>query len=543
MTKKKISIGIVQENPIVGDIEGNLQLAINAIDKLSKQSSPDIFLFTEMFITGYPPEDLILRDDLLDASYEAVEKLCEVKPESFIVIGYPKKEGDSIFNCAGVLRNKSVITEYKKQELPNYEVFDEKRYFQSGKGPGIFEVNGLRVGLSVCEDIWHENVIKQLHEKKTDLILNINASPFHLDKIKERKVLISGHAINYSLPIVYANQVGGQDELVFDGTSMAMDGEGQQILQLEKFKEDYKIVNFTSDQEGKLSSEKREEIPEDKELEEVYKALVLGAKDYIQKNNFPGVLIGSSGGIDSALTAAIAADAIGPEKVRTFMLPFKFTSDMSVEDSEKLAVNLGIKHSVIPIGEIYESFADSLEDEFSGLEPDITEENLQSRCRGVILMALSNKSGELVLTTGNKSETAVGYSTLYGDTAGGFGVLKDVPKTLVYELSRYRNTISHVIPDRIIDRPPSAELAPDQQDSDSLPDYAILDKIIELYVEQDKSKAEIEESGIDKSMVDRVIRLIDLSEYKRLQAPLGVKITSRGFGKDRRYPITNKFLK
>ena len=543
MTKKKISIGIVQENPIVGDIEGNLQLAINAIDKLSKQSSPDIFLFTEMFITGYPPEDLILRDDLLDASYEAVEKLCEVKPESFIVIGYPKKEGDSIFNCAGVLRNKSVITEYKKQELPNYEVFDEKRYFQSGKGPGIFEVNGLRVGLSVCEDIWHENVIKQLHEKKTDLILNINASPFHLDKIKERKVLISGHAINYSLPIVYANQVGGQDELVFDGTSMAMDGEGQQILQLEKFKEDYKIVNFTSDQEGKLSSEKREEIPEDRELEEVYKALVLGAKDYIQKNNFPGVLIGSSGGIDSALTAAIAADAIGPEKVRTFMLPFKFTSDMSVEDSEKLAVNLGIKHSVIPIGDIYESFADSLEDEFSGLEPDITEENLQSRCRGVILMALSNKSGELVLTTGNKSETAVGYSTLYGDTAGGFGVLKDVPKTLVYELSRYRNTISHVIPDRIIDRPPSAELAPDQQDSDSLPDYVILDKIIELYVEQDKSKAEIEESGIDKSMVDRVIRLIDLSEYKRRQAPLGVKITSRGFGKDRRYPITNKFLK
>ena len=543
MTKKKISIGIVQENPIVGDIEGNLQLAINAIDKLSKHSSPDIFLFTEMFITGYPPEDLILRDDLLDASYEAVEKLCEVKPESFIVIGYPKKEGDSIFNCAGVLRNKSVITEYKKQELPNYEVFDEKRYFQSGKGPGIFEVNGLRVGLSVCEDIWHENVIKQLHEKKTDLILNINASPFHLDKIKERKVLISGHAINYSLPIVYANQVGGQDELVFDGTSMAMDGDGQQILQLEKFKEDYKIVNFTSDQEGKLSSEKREEIPEDKELEEVYKALVLGAKDYIQKNNFPGVLIGSSGGIDSALTAAIAADAIGPEKVRTFMLPFKFTSDMSVEDSEKLAVNLGIKHSVIPIGDIYESFAYSLEDEFSGLEPDITEENLQSRCRGVILMALSNKSGELVLTTGNKSETAVGYSTLYGDTAGGFGVLKDVPKTLVYDLSRYRNTISHVIPDRIIDRPPSAELAPDQQDSDSLPDYAILDKIIELYVEQDKSKAEIEASGIDKSMVDRVIRLIDLSEYKRRQAPLGVKITSRGFGKDRRYPITNKFLK
>ena len=290
-------------------------------------------------------------------------------------------------------------------------------------------------------------------------------------------------------------------------------------------------------------SEVRAAIPEDNELEEVYKALVLGAKDYIEKNNFPGVLIGSSGGIDSALTAAIAADAIGPDRVRTFMMPFKFTSDMSVEDSKKLADNLGIKHSVIPIGDIYESFATSLEDEFKGLEPDITEENLQSRCRGVVLMALSNKSGELVLTTGNKSETAVGYSTLYGDTAGGFGVLKDVPKTLVYDLSRYRNTISHVIPERIIDRPPSAELAPDQQDSDSLPDYDILDKIIELYVEQDKSKIDIEKTGIEKNIVDRVVRLIDLSEYKRRQAPLGVKITSRGFGKDRRYPITNKFLK
>ena len=303
------------------------------------------------------------------------------------------------------------------------------------------------------------------------------------------------------------------------------------------------MVHFTSQQEGKLLSEVRAAIPEDNELEEVYKALVLGAKDYIEKNNFPGVLIGSSGGIDSALTAAIAADAIGPDRVRTFMMPFKFTSDMSVEDSEKLAGNLGIKHSVIPIGDIYESFATSLEDEFKGLEPDITEENLQSRCRGVVLMALSNKSGELVLTTGNKSETAVGYSTLYGDTAGGFGVLKDVPKTLVYDLSRYRNTISHVIPERIIDRPPSAELAPDQQDSDSLPDYDILDKIIELYVEQDKSKIDIEKTGIEKNIVDRVVRLIDLSEYKRRQAPLGVKITSRGFGKDRRYPITNKFLK
>ena len=543
MAQKSISVGIIQENPIVGDIKGNLELAKSAIEALSQNSSPDIFLFSEMFMTGYPPEDLILREDLLDLTYAAVNELAAFKPDSFVVIGYPKKEADSIFNCAGVLRNNSIITEYKKQELPNYEVFDEKRYFKAGSSPGIFEVNGLRIGLSVCEDIWHERVIEQLHDKKADLVLNINASPFHLQKIDDRKKLISSHASKYTMPIIYANQIGGQDELVFDGTSMVMGSDGKQIIQLAKFKEDLKTVNFTLNKNSILKSNVTEEIPEDNDLEEVYQALVLGAKDYILKNKFPGALIGSSGGIDSALTAAIASDAIGPERVRTFMMPFKFTSDMSVEDAETLAKNLGIRHSVIPIGEIYNSFQMSLKKEFEGLDRDITEENLQSRCRGVILMALSNKSGELVLTTGNKSETAVGYSTLYGDTAGGFGVLKDVPKTLVYELSKYRNTISEVIPERIITRPPSAELAPDQQDSDSLPDYDTLDKIIELYVEQDKSKLEIEEFGFEKVVLDRVIRLIDLSEYKRRQAPLGVKITSRGFGKDRRYPITNKFLK
>ena len=542
MAHKRISVGVIQANPIVGDIQGNLNLAISAIEDISSKETPDIFLLTEMFITGYPPEDLILRDDLLDQSYEAIHKLTEIKPESFIVIGYPKKEGESIYNCAGVLRNHSIITEYKKQELPNYEVFDEKRYFVSGSSPGIFEVNGLRVALSVCEDIWHEKVVKQAQENGANLMLNINASPFHLRKIEDRKRLISSHAAKYELPIIYANQVGGQDELVFDGTSMAMDGKGKQVLQLDKFKSDSRIISFVENDDV-LIAEDEMVIPEDNELEEVYQALVIGAKDYIEKNKFPGVIIGSSGGIDSALTAAIAADAIGPDKVRTYMMPFKFTSDMSVEDAQKLAENLGLQHSVIPIGDIYDSFNKGLEKEFKGKEKDITEENLQSRCRGVILMALSNKSGDLVLTTGNKSETAVGYSTLYGDTAGGFGVLKDVPKTMVYELSRYRNTISKVIPERIIERPPTAELAPDQKDTDSLPDYDILDKIIELYVEQDKSKEEIESLGVGNDVIERVLRLIDISEYKRRQAPLGVKITSRGFGKDRRYPITNKFLK
>ena len=542
MAHKRISVGVIQANPIVGDIQGNLNLAISAIEDIASKETPDIFLLTEMFITGYPPEDLILRDDLLDQSYDAIHKLTEIKPESFIVIGYPKKEGESIYNCAGVLRNHSIITEYKKQELPNYEVFDEKRYFVSGSSPGIFEVNGLRVALSVCEDIWHEKVVKQAQENGANLMLNINASPFHLRKIEDRKRLISSHAAKYELPIIYANQVGGQDELVFDGTSMAMDGNGKQVLQLDKFKSDSRIISFVENDDV-LITEDEMVIPEDNELEEVYQALVIGAKDYIEKNKFPGVIIGSSGGIDSALTAAIAADAIGPDKVRTYMMPFKFTSDMSVEDAQKLAENLGLQHSVIPIGDIYDSFSKGLEKEFKGKEKDITEENLQSRCRGVILMALSNKSGDLVLTTGNKSETAVGYSTLYGDTAGGFGVLKDVPKTMVYELSRYRNTISKVIPERIIDRPPTAELAPDQKDTDSLPDYDILDKIIELYVEQDKSKEEIESLGVGNDVIERVLRLIDISEYKRRQAPLGVKITSRGFGKDRRYPITNKFIK
>jgi len=542
MAHKRISVGVIQANPIVGDIQGNLDIAISAIEDIASKETPDIFLLTEMFITGYPPEDLILRDDLLDQSYEAIQKLTEIKPESFIVIGYPKKEGESIYNCAGVLRNHSIITEYKKQELPNYEVFDEKRYFVSGSSPGIFEVNGLRVALSVCEDIWHEKVVKQAQENGANLMLNINASPFHLRKIEDRKRLISGHSAKYKLPIIYANQVGGQDELVFDGTSMAMDGNGKQVLQLDKFKSDSRIISFVKNDDV-LIAEDEMVIPEDNELEEVYQALVIGAKDYIEKNKFPGVIIGSSGGIDSALTAVIAADAIGPDKVRTYMMPFKFTSDMSVEDAQKLAENLGLQHSVIPIGDIYDSFNKGLEKEFKGKEKDITEENLQSRCRGVILMALSNKSGDLVLTTGNKSETAVGYSTLYGDTAGGFGVLKDVPKTMVYELSRYRNTISKVIPERIIERPPTAELAPDQKDTDSLPDYDILDKIIELYVEQDKSKEEIESLGVGNDVIERVLRLIDISEYKRRQAPLGVKITSRGFGKDRRYPITNKFIK
>ena len=543
MNSSHLSLGIVQENPIVGDIKGNLSLAKKTIEKILSKEKVDVILFTEMFITGYPPEDLILRDDLLAAVETALLELSKISPETHIVMGYPKKIGQNIYNSAGVLHHNEVVLEYHKQELPNYEVFDEKRYFSPGKGPGIFEIGDHKLALTVCEDIWHTKAVRQASRRGADLILNLNASPFHLNKLNERKEMISSHSQKYKLPIVYINQVGGQDELVFDGTSMIMDKNGQQVVQLKKFESESRIVKFKKSGESGLGILDSDKLQEENELEDVYNALVLGAKDYIEKNGFPGVLIGSSGGIDSALTATIATDAIGPNKVKTYMMPFKFTSDISVHDAEELAKNLKIEHHVLPIKDIYNSFYSTLEEEFTNKEPDITEENLQSRCRGVLLMGLSNKSGDLVLTTGNKSETAVGYSTLYGDTAGGFAVLKDVPKTLVYRLAEYRNTLSKAIPQRIIDRPPTAELSEDQKDSDSLPDYDVLDRIIEMYVEQDESKETIIEQGFNEQTVERVIKLIDFSEYKRRQAPLGVKITPRGFGKDRRYPITNKFFK
>jgi NAD+ synthase (glutamine-hydrolysing) len=543
MNSSHLSLGIVQENPIVGDIKGNLSLAKKTIERILSKEKVDVILFTEMFITGYPPEDLILRDDLLAAVETALVELSKISPETHIVMGYPKKVGQNIYNSAGVLHNNEVVLEYHKQELPNYEVFDEKRYFSPGKGPGIFEIGDHKLALTVCEDIWHTKAVRQASRRGADLILNLNASPFHLNKLNERKEMISSHSQKYKLPIVYINQVGGQDELVFDGTSMVMDKNGQQAVQLKKFESESRIVKFKKSKGSGLDILDSDKLQEENELEDVYNALVLGAKDYIEKNGFPGVLIGSSGGIDSALTATIATDAIGPNKVKTYMMPFKFTSDISVHDAEELAKNLKIEHHVLPIKDIYNSFYSTLEEEFTNKEPDITEENLQSRCRGVLLMGLSNKSGDLVLTTGNKSETAVGYSTLYGDTAGGFAVLKDVPKTLVYRLAEYRNTLLKAIPQRIIDRPPTAELSEDQKDSDSLPDYDVLDRIIEMYVEQDESKETIIEQGFNEQTVERVIKLIDFSEYKRRQAPLGVKITPRGFGKDRRYPITNKFFK
>lgn len=535
-----MKISIVQENPIVGDVEGNLNLALDAIEAL-KKDKPDLIIFSEMFLTGYPPEDLLLREDLYISVEKALETLANQHPKMNLLIGYPRKKKKEIYNAAGLISGGELKKEYFKQELPNYKVFDEKRYFSPGKGPCLIEINGKLLGITICEDIWYTKAIRQATRRGAEMILNLNASPFHKNKLKERKSLLIKHAEKFSVPIIYVNQIGGQDELVFDGSSLVVSPSTGVDYQLPSFNIGRKTLEF-QERKGGFFLKNRKAVKESSNLKDIYEAIVLGTKDYIEKNGFNGAIIGSSGGIDSALTAVIATDALGSDRVKTVMMPYKFTSNMSIQDAEKLAKNLRINHEVIEIGDIYNSFEKSLSKVFSGKSKDKTEENLQSRSRGVLLMALSNKSGYLVLTTGNKSETAVGYSTLYGDTAGGFAVLKDVPKTWVYDLANYRNSLSKVIPKRVIDRPPSAELAPNQKDSDSLPDYKILDEIIELYVEKDLGIIDITNKGYDKETVLKIVRLIDKSEYKRRQAPPGVRITDRGFGKDRRYPITNKYL-
>ena len=539
--KSYLSVGIVQENPIVGDIQGNLNLAKRGIKRLVKEGSPDVILFSEMFLTGYPPEDLLLREDLFSEIEKSLKNLAQEFPEIHIVIGYPKKEGEEIYNCAGLVFNGRVQKEYKKQELPNFKVFDEKRYFTPGNSVCVFDIKGVKLAITICEDIWHKKAVKQAADEGAKIILNLNASPFHKRKTEERRNLLSSHCIEHSLSIVYVNQVGGQDELVFDGHSMVITPDESNWALLPEFEVSLEQITFLLEKVDSPQLDASMKITSDDEMQSLLKALTLGTKDYVDKNGFSGAIIGSSGGIDSALTAVIAVNALGHERVKTFMMPFKYTADISQEDAMQLAENLKIEHEEIKIHEIFESFNETLRLNEITDPSDKTQENLQSRIRGVILMAMSNKTGSLVLTTGNKSETAVGYSTLYGDTAGGFAVLKDVPKTLVYELARYLNLEKEVIPQRIIDRPPSAELAPDQKDSDSLPDYGVLDQIIELYVEKDMGYEDIVREGFDQKTVKRIIKLIDRNEYKRRQGPPGVRISNRGFGKDRRYPITNKF--
>ncbi len=536
-----LRIALAQLNLLVGDITGNAQRVIAAANRARDELKADAILFPELTLTGYPPEDLLLRPGLHTRVLHALETIKREVRGIDVVVGYPRQATGGLYNAASLLRDGQIITSYHKQHLPNYSVFDEKRYFAAGSEPCVVTIKGVPVGLTICEDVWQPGPVLQAAQAGAKLILNLNASPFHLHKGNEREAELCLRAREAGVPIAYVNLVGGQDELVFDGGSFVMAANGCVTQRAPAFAENLYLAEFTVEAHGTVTPVPGACTAPLGEEESAYRALVLGVRDYIRKNGFNGAVLGLSGGIDSALTLAIAVDAIGADQVEAVMMPSRYTADISQSDAAEEANILGVKYSVIPIERTFSAFLESLAGEFAGTKTDVTEENLQARCRGVLLMAISNKSGKMVLTTGNKSEVAVGYATLYGDMAGGFDVLKDVPKTLVFRLATWRNTLSPVIPQRVIDRPPSAELAPDQKDSDSLPPYEVLDAILEMYVERDLCAEEIVAQGFDEATVCRVIRMVDRNEYKRRQAAPGVRITRRAFGRDRRYPITSGF--
>jgi NAD+ synthase (glutamine-hydrolysing) len=527
-----------QLNTWVGDLQGNTDKVIKTALAVEQQEESIMLVFPELTLTGYPPEDLLMRESLHDQIEVALQRLAsELPPELFVVVGYPRRVGEQLFNAAGVIHGGDLVGEYFKQRLPNYQVFDEKRYFAEGVEACVVDVAGIKVGITICEDIWHKEPADAAANLGAEFLINLNASPFHRGKHKERWQVLAQRATEQNIPMVYVNQVGGQDELVFDGGSFAVNANGELAMVAPDFEEGTYELSVSRTVRG-VEIDQGVAASALSDTAAVWQALVLGVRDYVEKNGFPGVVLGLSGGIDSAVTLAVAVDALGADRVQAVMMPFKYTADMSIEDAGEQAATMGVEYDVISIERIYEMFMSGLSGQFEGTKTDTTEENLQARCRGVLLMSISNKKHRLVLTTGNKSELAVGYSTLYGDMAGGFDALKDCPKMLVYALARYRNTLSYCIPQRVIDRPPSAELAPDQTDQDNLPPYDELDEIIERYVEGDESVQQIVEAGFAESDVRRVVRLIDLNEYKRRQAPVGVRITTRGFGRDRRYPIS-----
>jgi NAD+ synthase (glutamine-hydrolysing) len=574
---RTLRIGLCQINTTVGDIEGNTKKILDYIAK-GKKMGADILVFPEMAVTGYPPEDLLLMPKFIEANLKAVNKIAKTTTSITAIVGFVHKDGD-IFNSAALLHNGKMIDVYSKTYLPNYGVFDEDRYFQVGKENFIFTLKSTPIGLSICEDLWYpgDPVRTQALYGGAELIINISSSPYHAGKSTFREKMFSTRASDNLATVAYCNLVGGQDELVFDGGSLVIDQRGELIVRGKQFEEDLVLADLDMESvfrmrlhdprirkekhaeedrglrkielpdqnhsiRKKPSLPKRELRPLD-HLAEIYAALVLGTGDYIRKNGFQRVLIGLSGGIDSALTAAIAVDALGKKGVVGVTMPSQYSSRGSVEDSELLAKNLGIRLINIPITEIFQAYLKTLSPSFKGFKPNVTEENIQARVRGNILMALSNKFGWLVLTTGNKSEMSVGYCTLYGDMAGGYAVLKDVPKTLVYELTKFRNKREgkYLIPKRVFIKPPSAELRLNQKDEDSLPPYPVLDPILQAYVEEDKGVEDIAKMGFKESLIKEVIQMVDRNEYKRRQSPPGVKITHRALGKDRRLPLTNKY--
>ncbi|WP_277811732.1 NAD+ synthase [Chromohalobacter canadensis] len=534
-----LTLVMAQLDPLVGDIPGNTAQAIEAVREARIEHRADVVVFPELFLTGYPPEDLLLRESMETRLEEARATMArKVSRDVMVVIGYPGRRDGRLHNLAGVLYNGEWLGEYAKQALPNYQVFDEQRYFTPGHSPLVIEHGGAKLGILVCEDLWDGAPVTQSVEAGADILITLNASPYHRDKPLERERLFARRAQSAARPLVYLNQIGGQDELVFDGGSLVLDAQGEVAVRAPFWEVGLMPVRFT-DAQGAWAPEAGECEPLLESEESLYCALVTGLRDYVNKSGFQGVVLGLSGGIDSALSLAIAVDALGPERVQAVMMPYHYTADISKADAAAQADLLGVHYEVMPIAPMVEAFTATLEESFAGTQRDTTEENLQSRCRGVLLMALSNKKGLMVLSTGNKSEMAVGYATLYGDMVGGYNALKDVYKTWVYRLAKWRNEQEPAIPERVITRPPSAELAPDQADSDSLPGYDELDAILERYIEGDMSAEAIIDAGFASEDVYKVVKLVDRSEYKRRQAPVGVRVTARGFGRDRRYPIVN----
>ena len=531
-----MKLAIAQINSMLGDLAGNAARILGYAEQ-AKEQGASLLLTPELSLCGYSPEDLLLREGFYRACNLALFELAQKVRGITVVVGHPHEAGGKRYNAASVLRDGKIISTYLKHVLPNYSVFDEERYFVHGTAPCVFELEGARFALGICADIWQEHAAQRALMAGAQVLLVLNASPYHVDKQVSRYEAVRDRVGETGLAVVYANLVGGQDELVFDGASFAMDAQGKLTHQFASFEETFGLIEIRN---GQLQAGRIE--PAMKHEESIYRALCLGVKDYVNKNRFSGVALGLSGGIDSALTLAVAVDALGADKVRAVMMPSPYTAQMSIDDAREMAAILGVHYEELDIRPAFDAYLATLSQAFAGREPDTTEENIQARIRGNLLMALSNKFGSLVLTTGNKSEMTVGYCTLYGDMAGGFAVLKDVSKTWVYRLARYRNSLGRVIPERIITRAPSAELKHNQTDQDSLPPYDVLDGIMACYVEMNLSIAEIIARGYAEADVRRVVRLICISEYKRRQSPVGVRITDRGFGKDWRYPITARYM-
>ncbi len=535
-----VKIALAQLDLAVGDIAGNTKKIIENANLARDELNADLIVFPELGVCGYPPEDLLFHGGFRRSVENAMDEIRNHVIGITVLLGFPEYDDDHIYNACAVFEDGKIVAHYRKQMLPNYSVFDEERYFTAGRDATVFKINGIRIGLNICEDIWKAGPMRSNRAAGAECVIVINGSPFEVASQETRENEVRSRIAEVQIPVVYINMVGGQDELVFDGGSFAMNADGDVCFRAPAFDEGLHTVILKATAAG-VTPESGECAAMLQTEASVYRALVTGTRDYVTKHGFPGVIIGLSGGIDSALVATIACDAIGADRVRAVMMPFRFTSTMSQEDAAKQAATLGIDYDVITIEPMYEATIDQLQAVLGDREADVTEENIQARCRGLLLMAISNKTGRMLLTTGNKSETAVGYATLYGDMAGGFAPIKDCSKTLVYRLAHYRNTLGEVSPERVITREPTAELRAEQKDSDSLPGYDILDPILEAFIEEDLSVAEIVDRGFERDVVIRILEMVKRNEYKRRQAPPGIRISGRAFGRDWRYPITSGY--